>query len=122
MLGLDLIGAGESLASYTIMLKIKSIDTAKLRAAITEKSWGGAIPGAISMVDSAPELALEVALPIAKSQLEKAGIMADLSTTQKPPKGKTSHEMLLVLGFGTAVGVVLALLGRTLYNFAIPAR
>jgi len=116
MIGLDLIGAGENLGAYTIMLRIRSIDAGKLRQAITDKSWGGAIPGAISMADSAPELALGVALPIAKSQLEKVGISADLSMTQKPPKAGARGEVFVTLGVGAALGFVLALTGRSLYH------
>jgi hypothetical protein len=116
MLGLDLIGAGESLAAHTIMLRIRSIDTAKFRKAVTEKAWGGAIPGAIAMVDAAPQFALEVALPVAKTQLAAMGITADLSTTQSPPTRTPPHEMAFVLGLGTAVGIVLAIIGRTIYS------
>lgn len=117
MIGLDIIGAGESLAPYTIMVHVRSIDPAKLRAVITNKPWGAAIPGAIQMVDSAPELALEVALPIVKTQLERIGIAADLTTTKSPPKGKApSHEMEAVLGLGAVFGIALTIVGGTLYH------
>lgn len=122
MIGLDLIGAGEGLAGYTILLHVRSIDASKLRQAITTKSWGGAIPGAIAIVDETPKLALDIALPIAKSQLEKVGIMADLSTTEKAPKAGPKYEMLKVLGVGTVLGIVLALTGRSLYHFVHPTR
>lgn len=122
MLGLDIIGAGESLAAYTILVKVRSVDADKLRAAITDKPWGGAIPGALTVVDSAPKLVLEVGLPIAKAQLEKIGIVADLSTTQKAPKAGGPHEMVTVLGVGAVLGFVLALAGRSLYHlFVSPA-
>lgn len=116
MLGLDIIGAGESLAPYTIMLHVNSIDTAKLRAAVTDQPWGAAIPSAIQMVDSAPELALEVALPIVETQLVKAGINATITSTKTPPKGKSSHEMETVLGVGVVLGIALAIGGRSLYH------
>jgi hypothetical protein len=123
MLGLDLIGAGESLAAYTIMVRVKSIDPAKLRQTIADKAtWGGAIPGVISMVDSAPEMALGVALPVLKGQLEKIGITADLSTTQKPPKAAPRGEVFVTLGVGAVLGIVLALGGRALYHLVSPAR
>lgn len=115
MRGLDVIGAGENLAAYTILLRVRSIDADKLRRAVTDKAWGGAIPGAIAVVDSAPKFALEMALPILKSQLEKAGIMADLSTTQKAPKSGAPHEALVVLGAGTLLGLALA----SLYHWTV---
>ncbi len=116
MRGIDIIGAGESLAPYTIMVRVKKVDPAKLRAGITDKPWGAALPGAVQMVDSAPELALEVVLPIVKTQLENIGITADITKTTSPPKGSSSREMLVVLALGTAVGIVLALAGKTLYS------
>lgn len=116
MLGLDIIGAGEALAPYTIVMRVKSIDSAKLRQAVSDSSWGSVIPGALQIVDSAPELSLEVALPVVKAQLQKIGIMADITKTKTPPKGTTSYEMVTVLGFGTVLGVVLALFGKTLYH------
>lgn len=117
MLGLDVIGAGESLAPYTIMVHVRSIDTAKLRKGITDKPWGAALPGAIQMVDAAPELALEVALPIVKTQLENIGITADITTTKSPPKGKApGHEMEAVLGLGVVAGITLAIIGGSLYH------
>lgn len=122
MLGLDIIGAGENLSAYTIMLRIRSIDAAKLRQAITDKSWGGTIPGAIAMVDSAPEMALGIGLPIAKTQLEKIGITADLSTTQKAPKAGARYGWAVTLGVGVVLGFVLALAGRSLYHLIQPKR
>lgn len=116
MRGLDVIGAGESLAPYTILVRVRKVDPAKLRAVITDKPWGAAIPGAIQMADSAPELALEVVLPIIKTELETIGITADLSKTKTPPKGSSSHEMEIVFGVGAVLGVVLALFGKTLYS------
>lgn len=120
MLGLDLIGAGEGLAAYTIMLRIRSIDTNKLRQAITTKAWGGAIPGAVFMVDSAPEIALATALPVVKGQLAQLGVTADLSTTKTPPKASDPREVLVTLGLGAAIGVFLTLSGRLLYNLVKP--
>jgi hypothetical protein len=116
MRGLDLIGAGENLAPYTIMLRIRSIDTAKLRLAITDKPWGSAIPGIVSMVDTSPEFALATGLPIVKGQLEKIGVTVDLSTTRTPGKAISSREVFVVLGLGAAIGVALTLTGRLLYN------
>lgn len=117
MLGLDIIGAGESLAPYTIMVHVRSVDPAKLRTGITDKSWGAAIPGAIQMVDSAPELALEVVLPIVKMELQQIGITADITTTKSPPKGKPpGHEMEVVLGLGAVFGIALAIAGGSLYH------
>ena len=119
MLGLDIIGAGESLAPYTILVHIRSIDPTKLRQTVSAaaSSWGATIPGAIQMVDSAPELTLEVALPVLQAELTKIGINADVTSTKTPPKGKTpGHEMEVVLGVGAAIGIVLAFAGRTLYH------
>lgn len=116
MRGLDIIGAGENLASQTIMLRIRSIDAEKLRQAVTDKPWGGAIPGAVSMANTAPELALGIALPIAKSQLARVGIDADLSTTKTPPKANPPHEMLAVWSLATVFGVALAFVGQALYH------
>ena len=115
MRGLDIIGAGESLAPYTIMVHVRKVDPAKLRATITDKPWGAAIPGAIQMVDSAPELALEVVLPIVKTQLEQIGITADITKTTSAPKGSVGHEMEAVLGLGALVGFTLAIVGGSLY-------
>lgn len=122
MRGLDVIGAGESLASYTILVRVRSVDPAKLRQAITDKPWGGAIPGAIAVVDEIPSAALDIVLPVAKSQLEKIGIMADLSRTQKPPKAAAKHESAIVLGVGAVLGIVLALVGKSLYHLVHPVR
>lgn len=123
MLGLDVIGAGESLAPYTLMVHVRRIDPEKLRKGITDKPWGAALPGAIQMVDSAPELALEVALPIVKTQLEKIGITADITKTTSPPKGKPpGHEMEAVLGLGVVSGIALAILGGSLYYFIHKAK
>ncbi len=116
MFGIDIIGAGESLAPYTVMLRIKSVDPAKLKETASASSWAAAIPGAVQMMDAAPELALEIALPIVQKEMEKIGITADITKTKTPPKGSTSYEMLVVLGLGTVGGVVLALFGKTLYN------
>jgi hypothetical protein len=123
MRGLDIIGAGESLAPYTIMVHVRKVDPAKLRATITDKPWGAAIPGAIQMVDSAPELALEVVLPIVKTQLEQIGITADITKTTSPPKGgKVGHEMQLVLGLGAVLGIGLAVVGGSLYHLIHKAK
>lgn len=125
MLGLDLIGAGESLAPYTIMVRVRSVDPVKLRQTVVDSapSWGATIPGAVQVVDSAPELALEIALPVLQNELRKIGIMADLTKTKTPPKGGSSHEMEIVLGVGAALGIALALFGKTLYHlFTAKAR
>ncbi len=113
MLGLDLIGAGENLAAYTIMVKIRKVDPDKLRkVAAGDASWGGILPMAITVADSAPKASLEIVLPIVKAQMEKIGITADLSTTEKAPKTGAPHEMAIVLGAGTVLGLALALLYR----------
>ncbi len=109
MLGLDLIGAGENLAAYTILVRIRSIDTAKLSVA----AGTGVIPGAITVANEAPQLALEMVLPVAKAQMEKLGINADLSLTQKAPKAGAPYEMVKVLGVGTVLGILLT----TLYHW-----
>ena len=118
MRGLDIIGAGQGLAPYTIMVHVRSIDSEKLRRGVTDKPWGAALPGAVQMVDSAPELALEVVLPIVRTQLERIGVTADITTTKSPPKGKApGHEMEAVLALGAAAGIALTVVGSLLYNF-----
>ena len=112
MRGLDLIGAGEGLAAYTIMLRIRRIDTAKLAA----KVGSGAIPGAVSMVDAAPEFALAAGLPVVKAQLEKIGITADVSTTKTAPKATDTREVFVTFGLGAVVGAVLTLTAHLLYS------
>ncbi len=115
MLGLDIIGAGENLSAYTILVRVRSIDPAKLSAA----AGSGVIPGAITVANEAPQLALEMMLPVAKSQMEKIGINADLSITQKPPKATTApHEMTIVLGIGAALGFSAMLL----YHLLVPVK
>jgi hypothetical protein len=123
MRGLDIIGAGEGLAAYTIVLHVRSIDTAKLRSAVTDSSWGAVIPAAIAIVDSQPQAALEIAVPLVKSQLDKAGIMADVITAKAAPpfdKALPAHQMLkgvaTGLGIGAVAGVMLALFGKKVYH------
>lgn len=118
MHGLDVIGAGENLSAYTILVRIRSIDTAKLQA----KAGSGVIPGAIAMANEMPQLALETALPVVKAQVEKIGITADFSIaqTQKAPKAGAPHEMAVVLGVGAALGGMLALIVPALYHLAVP--
>lgn len=116
MIGLDLIGAGEGLASQTIMVRVKRIDADKLRESVAgKKLWGGVIPMAISAMDSVPEYALGAVLPVAKAQLADIGITADLSTTKSPPSPNAPHEGLILLSVGAVLGAALAFIGRAVY-------
>jgi hypothetical protein len=127
MLGLDIIGAGENLSSYTILFRIRSVDTAKLQAGIAgNATWGSVLPAAVMLVDTSPGAALDIAIPILKSQLAQIGITADVAKTEKGPKAAPQHEMLqtLVLGgvTGFLLGVLLALFGKGVYHLITPAR
>lgn len=122
MLGLDIIGAGERLAAYTVMARVRSIDPEKLRRTITDKAWGGVIPGAITVADEIPSAALDIVLPIAQAELAKIGITADLSRTEKPPKAAGRRETAILLGVGAVGGIILVFAGRFLYRLIKPAR
>lgn len=116
MIGLDLLGAGENLATQTILLKIKSIDPEKLRKSLDAGSWGAALAPALAVVDQFPKLAIDTALPVAKQQLEAMGIVAELAASNAPPPPRPPAETKAALVVGAAFGAVLAIVGRWVYH------
>ncbi len=136
MLALDLLGAGEGLATQAIILHVRSIDTGKLKSAITKTDpcdkcgyepsapkWGVALSPAVALVDWQPRIALDTALPVVKQQLARLGIDADVYTAPAPPSGtkglptvrdpKATKEAFVV---GAVIGVILAFGGRWAYH------
>ena len=108
MIGLDLMGAAEGLATQAIVVRIKSIDAVKLRAAIaSDKSWGPALGPALALVDIAPKAALDAALPIAKKTLVDYGITADVAAADVPPATRSGESGFLLL-VGAGGGIVLS--------------
>jgi hypothetical protein len=128
MIALDLMGAGEGLASQTILLRIRKIDTPRLKAALAadpcEKCgnrpaapiWNAAVAPALAVVDQFPKLALDMALPIANKQLAGMGIEADLSASDAPPPARARGETAKAIVLGAALGIGVAIGARAIYN------
>ena len=116
-LGLDILGAGEGLASKYIVLRVRSIDTAKLKAKVGGAA-GAVLPAALAIADAFPDQALEMALPFAKKQLVEMGITAEMSTMNAPPPPGPPTKPLLV--GGVLVGVGLSVGGWYLYHWLAP--
>lgn len=116
MEGLDYLGAGEGLATQSIVVRVRSIDVPKLRSAVSAGSYGALIEPALTAVDHFPALAIDLTLPIAKQQLEKIGITADLSVANTPPPSRPPSEAKVAFLIGTGAGIILAIGGRFLYN------
>ena len=115
MLGLDLLGAGEALASQTIQLRITSIDPDKLRKGLGAGAWGAALAPALAVVDEVPKLAIDMVVPVLKSKLEAMGITADVSATDTPAAPRAPSEAAAGLFVGGVLGAVLAIIGRWAY-------
>ena len=113
---LILIGAGEGLATQQITIRVRRIDVEKLRTAIGAGTWGGVLAPVMSIVDQAPKLAIDMALPIAKQQLDKLGVTADLAVADPPLPPRARSEAVPAFLVGTFVGVLLLFGGQALYH------
>jgi hypothetical protein len=116
MIGLDLLGAGEGLSTQAIVVRVRNIDPAKLRAAVKAGPWGAALAPAVSVVDQFPKLALDLALPIATQELKKIGITAELAASDNPPPPRPPAETKAAITVGAVLGVLLSLGGLWVYH------
>lgn len=120
MLALDMLGAGEGLSTQAIIVRVKKVDAPKLRKSLEAGAWGAAISPALAVVDQFPQLAIDIALPIATKQLEGMGITADLTSSNNPPPPRPPAESRNALIFGAAAGLALGALlslgGTGLYH------
>lgn len=115
MIGLDLLGAGEGLATQTILLRVRSIDTEKLREKLKAGRWGALLAPSLAIVDQFPRKAIDLALPLARQQLQEIGVTADLAATDAPPPPRAPAETGVALAVGGVLGVLSTLLGRWVY-------
>ena len=125
MIALDLMGAGAGLATQTIMVRIRNIDTALLKKSIAGSTpcakcgfvgpapeWANALATAIALADTFPSAALTAAMPIAKQQLREIGITADLSTTKTAPGAWSPGDVTV----GAVLGILMAIAARWGYR------
>lgn len=103
-MSLDVLGAGEGLGTKNIVLRVKSIDTDRLRQKLGGMS-GAAIPAALPLIDQAPEIALRTALPLAaKKARDDYGVDLEWDVRDATPGtlGKSSSGF----GAGVMVGII----------------
>ena len=104
---LDLLGA-EGLSGQYIVLRVKSIDRAKLSRAIDNGAVAAALPAALALVDFAPQQALSLLLPVALDEVRtRYGVDLESRVTEAlPPPGQktsgTTGKVLLGVGLGVA--------------------
>jgi hypothetical protein len=111
-----LLGAGEGLSTQTILLRVRSIDVSKFRAAINKGAYGAVVEPALAVVDQFPKLAVDLALPLVKQKLEALGITADLSVTNAPPPPRAPAETKTAFFIGGVLGALLAIAGAFGYS------
>ena len=115
--GLDILGAGEGLASQYIVIRVRKIDTAKLKARVGGTA-GSMLPSMLAVVDSFPAQALEIAIPFVKKEMLGAGIDAEVTATTAPPPPAPPTKPLLALGVALGGGLVVG--GFYLYRWLAP--
>lgn len=115
MLALDLLGAGEGLATQAVVVRVRQIDPEKLRRSLKAGAWGAILAPALAVVDQFPRQAVDLALPVAKRQLAEIGVVADLSATDAPPPPRAPAETGVAMAVGGVIGIALTLLGRWVY-------
>lgn len=111
-MSLDLLGAGEGLAKQYITLRVTSIDTEKLKKKIGGAK-GAAIPQFLPLIDSIPQMALDIGLPFAKKMLaDDYGITLEYSLSETPPgkagKAISGYYPGVFAGLGIAAGIFAA--------------
>lgn len=112
--GLDLLGAVDALADQYITLRVKHIDSVKLRNKLGG-SKGTLAEGALHFVDAAPKAALDLVLPFAVNKAKDYGVELEAAITDKPAKGKRAvSEFWFGLGVGGVVGGSALLIVKTL--------
>lgn len=105
MRGFDLLGATDALADQLIIVRVKRVDTERLKQRIGGKA-GAATSAAMAFVNLAPKAALDIALPIALGQLKTMGIEAEAQVSSAPMP-TTRRRAFSEFFPGLAVGVVL---------------
>lgn len=116
VIALDIMGAGENLASQAIVVRIRSVDVEKLRKALDVGAAGVALAPAVAIVDKMPKLAIDMALPVLREELRKMGIEAEVWGAEAPPPPRAASEALPAAAVGAAAGAGLALVGRWVYT------
>ncbi len=83
---LDFIGAGEALGTKFVTLRVKRIDTDKLRQKLGGMT-GQAIPVVLPLIEQAPEAALRAAMPFATQKaLTDYGVELEYQISDAPPR------------------------------------
>lgn len=104
-----MLGAsGDGLQSQLIVLRVLHIDADKLKKAIgVEGMKAAGLNVALSVVDSQPKMALDVALPLAKNFLkDNYGVDAEITTSNAPPPARSKSEFFGGLVFGVGASTV----------------
>lgn len=102
MIGLDVMGAGEGIASQAVVLRVRSIDVAKLKK---KAGLGGAesagLAAGLAAADRFPRLAVDTALPYVRKLLSDYGVDAEVHATDAPPPPRPPSETraAFLLGF-----------------------
>ena len=117
--GLSLLGADEALANQYITIRVKNLDSDKLKLALGG-SKGLAASSALSFVDLAPKAALDAAIPILKTQAANYGFDLDVNVSNVPPSkgGRALSEFWPGVTAGIVVGGCSLILWKILLRLA----
>ena len=111
--GLHMLGAGDGLKGHYILVDVQHVDQDKLLkgAGLTGGTAGG-VAAALSIVDSQPDMALDIGLPLAKKYLkENLGVDAEIKPVKVAPEIRGLSEFWPGLGTGIAVSTVVVGIG-----------
>lgn len=115
--GLSLLGADDAFANQYITLRVKKLDRVKLSLKLGG-STGAMASSALSLVDSSPKAALDIAMPFIRTEAAKYGVDLETTVSNVPPSkgGRAISEFWPGMVFGVIVGgsslVIMKLLAR----------
>lgn len=113
-MSLDLLGA-EGLSGQYVVLRVKSIDPAKLQKKIGGTA-GAAAPYAVALADVAPTVALNATLPLLMKKVrEDYGIDLEYQVQDAPPP-VNKHK---TYGTGIFTGLAIAAGGWAAWRFGV---